>query len=130
MKIWLFAGIILLFSTASVHSQTVQPKPPQPSPASQKLESRMELILEFNTIVSEFLDSLFMNEKPDLALLEWCEKAELRSAGHAKIQQSYGELYLSMKSCIKGDTRKARVAFQQALWLMGNERYEIIKSAK
>ena len=128
MKVWLFAGIFLILSATSVHSQPVHSKPPLPSSAADQVESRMELILEFNTISGEYLDRLFISEKPDLAMLEWCEKAELRAMGHSRIQQSFGELYLSMKSCIRGDARKARVAFQQALWLMASERYEIIES--
>lgn len=128
MRVWLLAGILLFISTVPVHSKTVSPTPPKSLPNAAKLENRMELVLEFNTIVAEVLDSLFSNEKPDLAILEWCEKGEMRSAGHPRIQQAYGELYISIKSCIRGEAKKARIAFQQAVWLMASEQYEIIES--
>ena len=130
MKLWFFIGVLLFLGVASVQSQTMQPMAPQHRPAAENLESRMDLILEFNSIVGEYLDNLFTNQKPDLAMLEWCEKAELRALGYSKIQQSYGELYISIKSCIRGDERKARIALQKAVWLMAGERYEVLAATR
>ena len=108
-----------------------------PAPAAEKkqddseaLENRMELILEFDAIVAQYFDLLFAQKVPDVALMEWCEKTELRAVGYPKVQQAFGELYDSIKSCIKGETVSARMSLQQALWLMASERYAAIQSVK
>jgi hypothetical protein len=94
---------------------------------SNPLEYRLDLIIEFDSIVAEYLDRLLNHEMPGMAMLEWCEKAEGRAMGYPRAQQAFGEFYLSIKSCLKGDARRARIAFQRALRLMGSERYDVIK---
>ncbi|MBN2467244.1 MAG: hypothetical protein JXD19_03750 [Deltaproteobacteria bacterium] len=90
------------------------------------IESRMELIVEFDSLVAEFLDKLFRAETPDVAILEWCEKSEMRAAAYPAIRQAFGCLYVSIKSRIKGDVNRGRIAFQQAIRLMTRERYDLI----
>jgi len=97
---------------------------------NNNLESRMDLIIEFDCLMGDFLDKLFSAKNPDVAMLEWCEKSEMRAIGYPQIQKAFGYLYISIKSRIKGDVNRGRITFQQAIRLMAGERYKIIKFSK
>ena len=70
---------------------------------NENVENRMDLIIEFDCLVGEFLDKLFSAENPDVAMLEWCEKSEMRAMGYPQIKKAFGYLYISIKSRVKGD---------------------------
>ena len=117
-----FIILVIAVTIATAHAEEKKALPPVP-PEKEAVENRMELILEFDYMVAEFLDRLLRQEMPDVAMVEWCEKTEVRAMGYPKIQQAFGELYIAFRSYIKGDAKRTRIAFQQAHWLIANERY-------
>lgn len=129
IKVWIIIAVVAL---SAVDGWPESQKPGADAarkPVPESLESRMELILEFDALVAQYLDLLFDQKMPDVAMVEWCEKAEMRAIGYPRIQQAFGNLYTSIKSFIKGEARKSRLTLQQALWIMASERFEVIQSA-